>query len=829
MLFDIHIHSSEDAITSINQNQVLSLRESTPVGEAILSLVCKGIGKEGGEKAAIYTKEAFRSWFENEIQSEHQSKRSLERIKAQLSHLLTCINSELYTETKHGKSTAYVSVSALLLFEDGRYLLAHIGDTRIYQIRISGIVKLTQNHTFVEREVRIGNLLPEQAKNDPRRNLLLQCLGFSHTVTPDFLMGVAEKGDSFLLCSPDHFYENTEETITRETIALAYTESGGIEKIANHLFSPANNDFAMILVSSTPQGKQKITRQSEMTRQTNQPIYEGSEPYVFVSYSHKDIREKDEVTVFLQNGGVRFWFDDGLHSGDDWNYSIATHLKNAAVCLLLLSPNSASSDYVKNELNFALNHRIPIHTLLLQSFDIPVDIELMTGRIQIVEMIGNYGKKLLSALPVEVFSLGSGMLQQASSKYEHPLFIQKELFLNRQGTKSFLGNHRTLNYACTIQIDILKPGTEADAHSLALLSSSITHPVFPHIYDIVIQNGVCRTYQECGHEVFLDQYLSSASLSEEKIIEWIMNIVDGLDYLFQRNLGLRDFARGSLIVRNDIDIGIFRLQNVHYGLIQLEHKTKQYYFESEIQEISILLAQLCTGSTPILPLRFIHENRYRKNFLDVVNLVLQKCTREHGRTQYTNFAEIKSDLQKRRLGFAEKRFLYSRKKKLQRYDTASKLRNEAFAASNGMIASGQKATVHNLEKEFGFDDTVVLCEDHLSVDNTVNCNTASQIRILVCSTGQVFEFNRPTITIGRDPSRCELVWKQPYISRLHLRVSRKSANRYAIMDMNTSNGSYVSYIEGNKHCEKIQVPASIPIDVPVGSFIIIGQSRFQLK
>lgn len=557
-----------------------------------------------------------------------------------------------------------------------------------------------------------------------------------------------------------------------------------------------------------------------------QPIYEGTDPYVFVSYSHRDMREMHEVTAFLGAGGVRYWYDDGLHSGDDWNRSIATHLKNSAVCLLLLSPNSAVSEYVKNELNFAQNHRIPVHTLLLQPFDIPLDIELMTGRIQMVEKVGDYQKELLGALPVEVFSLEAGAAERVSSEYEHPLFARQKLCLDRQGTKTFVGEHRTLKYRCTIQTDALKPGTESDAHSLIRLSSGIAHPLFPRIYDAVINNGVCYTYQEYGQEVFLDQYLSTASLSEEKIIAWITSVVDGMDYLFRRNLGLRDFARGSLVVRNQTDIEIFRLQNVHYGLIRLEHETRQYYFESEIQEIAILLVQLCTGKTPQLPLRLIHEERYRQSFLDVVNLVIQKCTREYGRAQYSDFAEMKSDLQKRRLTLSDRRFLASRRKKLRQYEAARKQYGEVFTASDGALTSQPAAK--NLEQEFGFDGTVALQADHTPGGGGEQQGGAPQIRILVCATGEVFEFNKPTITVGRASGFCDMVWTQPYMSRMHLKISRKSADRYAIEDLNTNNGSYVSYIEENKSFEKVRVPVSEPMVVPAGAYITIGESRFQL-
>lgn len=132
--------------------------------------------------------------------------------------------------------------------------------------------------------------------------------------------------------------------------------------------------------------------------------YEGDLPYVFISYSHLDIELRDELLAAFNKEGIRFWFDDGLHSGDDWNLSIANHLLTAALCLTILTPNSTKSEYVKDELNFAKQHNIPIHSLMHGSFILPIDIELMAGRIQIVRMTGNYITKLKESFPVDVFT-----------------------------------------------------------------------------------------------------------------------------------------------------------------------------------------------------------------------------------------------------------------------------------------------------------------------------------------------------------------------------------------------------------------------------------------
>lgn len=50
-----------------------------------------------------------------------------------------------------------------------------------------------------------------------------------------------------------------------------------------------------------------------------------------------------------------------------------------------------------------MNHRVPIHTLLIKQFVMPLDIEMMTGRIQMVEMNGNFQQNLLKHYRLKSF------------------------------------------------------------------------------------------------------------------------------------------------------------------------------------------------------------------------------------------------------------------------------------------------------------------------------------------------------------------------------------------------------------------------------------------
>lgn len=59
--------------------------------------------------------------------------------------------------------------------------IINVGDTRAYEIG-DHVVLLTKDQTVVAREVELGNLTQVEAETDPRRSVLLQCVGASDEV-----------------------------------------------------------------------------------------------------------------------------------------------------------------------------------------------------------------------------------------------------------------------------------------------------------------------------------------------------------------------------------------------------------------------------------------------------------------------------------------------------------------------------------------------------------------------------------------------------------------------------------------------------------------------
>jgi len=191
---------------STNQDSVLIKHATTDVGEVLMAIICDGMGGLAkGEVASATVIRAFSKWFDEELPYELKHM-DLQVIGGKWSLLLKSLNAQIL-EYGHRFDVSLGTTFSGILFVKDKYVIAHVGDTRIYRIGAS-LNQLTTDQTFVAREISRGNMTPEQAKNDKRRNLLLQCIGASKVVEPQILWGDAEKG-AYMICSDGFRHEIT--------------------------------------------------------------------------------------------------------------------------------------------------------------------------------------------------------------------------------------------------------------------------------------------------------------------------------------------------------------------------------------------------------------------------------------------------------------------------------------------------------------------------------------------------------------------------------------------------------------------------------------------
>lgn len=198
-----------------NQDSVLIKEASTDYGRVHLSVICDGMGGlTKGEVASATLIRAFSRWFEEEFPFILYKERKDEQIDYDVlqkswNHLIDEVNVKIadYGETCHAPCGTTLAV---LLLAEGRYYIANVGDSRVYLLR-EEMESITKDQTFVQREVDEGRMTLEEAAVHPQKNVLLQCVGASPVVVPDFYNGTYKEGDIFLLCSDGFRHMITQE------------------------------------------------------------------------------------------------------------------------------------------------------------------------------------------------------------------------------------------------------------------------------------------------------------------------------------------------------------------------------------------------------------------------------------------------------------------------------------------------------------------------------------------------------------------------------------------------------------------------------------------
>jgi serine/threonine protein phosphatase PrpC len=194
-------HTDKGIKKRTNQDSLYLAEAQTPLGNALLTVICDGMGGLAeGELASAVLTQAFSHWFRQYLPAITQRRNcDAEVIKVSWENLLTSTNDELLEYSARRHVQLGTTAVALLLLNQNYYAI-HIGDSRLYQLT-DALYQLTRDQTVVQREVDLGMLTPEQAERDSRRNVLLQCVGASAIIEPEFTWGSIQQNHVFMLCS----------------------------------------------------------------------------------------------------------------------------------------------------------------------------------------------------------------------------------------------------------------------------------------------------------------------------------------------------------------------------------------------------------------------------------------------------------------------------------------------------------------------------------------------------------------------------------------------------------------------------------------------------
>ncbi len=111
-------------------------------------------------------------------------------------------SSEIYRISREVSELEGMGTTVTGLYADGEaFVLAHVGDSRAYQIRCGEVVQLSQDHSLVAEQVRSGLLTAEDAKASRLRHIITRSVGFEADTDVDIRVVQAREGDVVVLCS----------------------------------------------------------------------------------------------------------------------------------------------------------------------------------------------------------------------------------------------------------------------------------------------------------------------------------------------------------------------------------------------------------------------------------------------------------------------------------------------------------------------------------------------------------------------------------------------------------------------------------------------------
>ena len=212
MNFIVAARTDIGIVKTTNQDSLSIRVANTPQGRMVFMVLCDGMGGlDKGEVASASVIYAFDQWFKNELPSLCLAPLEDTVIKEQWTNIVTEQNLTIKKfGGRHGVNLGTTVVA--MLITQNRYYVLNVGDSRAYEI--SDCVKqLTNDQTFVAREVMLGNMTEEQAMVDERRNVLLQCVGASDEVYPDMFFGETHGNAVYMLCSDGFRHEISTDEI----------------------------------------------------------------------------------------------------------------------------------------------------------------------------------------------------------------------------------------------------------------------------------------------------------------------------------------------------------------------------------------------------------------------------------------------------------------------------------------------------------------------------------------------------------------------------------------------------------------------------------------
>lgn len=258
------------------ENQEDSIYPITLGTEQQVFVLCDGMGgHENGEVASQTVSMCLGQYMEKIL-------RGKKDITAQdFNEALSFAYDTLDTKDTGGAKKMGTTMTCLCLHEGG-YLVAHIGDSRIYHIRPSlanidkgryGIIYQSSDHSLVNDLLKAGELTEEEARNFPHKNVITRAMqpNLERRHRADvYSFDDIQSGDYFFLCCDGILEQLTNETLCSILSDKSLDDYGKLTAIKNICDGKTKDNYTCILIPID-----SVVRKNNHTVSTNDDLIVG--------------------------------------------------------------------------------------------------------------------------------------------------------------------------------------------------------------------------------------------------------------------------------------------------------------------------------------------------------------------------------------------------------------------------------------------------------------------------------------------------------------------------------------------------------------------------
>ena len=253
---------NQDNVTSFVPEEPAVLEE-----RGALFVVCDGMG--GHAAGEVAAEQGVRTIREVYFASQGQD------VITSIAQAVKAANDAIYSLARsHTEYSGMGTTCVTLVIAGGRAYIVNIGDSRAYIIRDGQMRQVTQDHSWVAEQVRIGLLTEEQARVHAHRNVITRSLGTQPNITADLFVETLRDGDRVLLCSDGLHGYVEEAAISQEVVTQPSPEQAARNLIAmaNANGGPDNISAIVVDVLETPE----VTGPIPLPANSLEPIEEGT-------------------------------------------------------------------------------------------------------------------------------------------------------------------------------------------------------------------------------------------------------------------------------------------------------------------------------------------------------------------------------------------------------------------------------------------------------------------------------------------------------------------------------------------------------------------------